>query len=107
MRKSKKIISLCLTAATVLSLPATVLAETEESKTITIAWTNIMDSQQQIWEKYIFEPFQEKHPEVTIDFQCLPDLQNTVRVQVAAELDRICSIWIVLIFRIMHPQAVY
>lgn len=84
MRKSKKIISLCLTAATVLSLPATVLAETEESKTITIAWTNIMDSQQQIWEKYIFEPFQEKHPEVTIDFQCLPDLQNTVRVQVAA-----------------------
>lgn len=34
--------------------------------------------------KYIFEPFEEKHPEVTIDFQCLPDLQNTVRVQVAA-----------------------
>lgn len=34
--------------------------------------------------KIYFEPFEEKHPEVTIDFQCLPDLQNTVRVQVAA-----------------------
>ena len=29
-------------------------------------------------------PSQKKHPEVTIDFQRLPDLQNTVRVQVAA-----------------------
>ena len=59
-------------------------AASGEQKTITIAWTNIMDSQQQIWEKYIFAPFLEKHPEVEIDFQCLPDLQNTVRVQVAA-----------------------
>lgn len=58
--------------------------ESVEGKTITIAWTNIMDSQQQVWEKYIFTPFKEKHPEVEIDFQCLPDLQNTVRVQVAA-----------------------
>ena len=61
-----------------------VMANEGEAKTITIAWTNIMESQQEIWEKYIFEPFEEKHPEVTIDFQCLPDLQNTVRVQVAA-----------------------
>ena len=60
------------------------MANEGEAKTITIAWTNIMESQQEIWEKYIFEPFEEKHPEVTIDFQCLPDLQNTVRVQVAA-----------------------
>ena len=60
------------------------MANEGEAKTITIAWANIKESQQEIWEKYIFEPFEEKHPEVTIDFQCLPDLQNTVRVQVAA-----------------------
>jgi ABC-type glycerol-3-phosphate transport system substrate-binding protein len=69
---------------TAILLPMNVMANEGEAKTITIAWTNIMESQQEIWEKYIFEPFEEKHPEVTIDFQCLPDLQNTVRVQVAA-----------------------
>ena len=76
----------CFTTMSLTSilLPMNVMANEEEAKTITIAWTNIMESQQEIWEKYIFEPFEEKHPEVTIDFQCLPDLQNTVRVQVAA-----------------------
>ena len=69
---------------TAILLPMNVMANEGEAKTITIAWTNIMESQQEIWEKFIFEPFEEKHPEVTIDFQCLPDLQNTVRVQVAA-----------------------
>ena len=69
---------------TAILLPMNVMANEGEAKTITIAWANIKESQQEIWEKYIFEPFEEKHPEVTIDFQCLPDLQNTVRVQVAA-----------------------
>ena len=77
---------ICFTTMSLTSilLPMNVMANEGEAKTITIAWTNIMESQQEIWEKYIFEPFEEKHPEVTIDFQCLPDLQNTVRVQVAA-----------------------
>lgn len=82
MRKLKKVAALGLCTALTASLPISVSAE--ESKTITIAWTNIMESQQAVWEKYIFAPFKEKHPEVEIDFQCLPDLQNTVRVQVAA-----------------------
>ena len=56
----------------------------KEEKTITIYWTNIATQQQDVWQKYIFDPFTKKHPEVTIDFQRLPDLQNTVRVQVAA-----------------------
>lgn len=78
--------TVCFTtmSLTAILLPMNVMANEGEAKTITIAWTNIMESQQEIWEKYIFEPFEEKHPEVTIDFQCLPDLQNTVRVQVAA-----------------------
>ena len=78
--------TVCFTTMSLTSilLPMNVMANEGEAKTITIAWTNIMESQQEIWEKYIFEPFEEKHPEVTIDFQCLPDLQNTVRVQVAA-----------------------
>ena len=78
--------TVCFTtmSSTAILLPMNVMANEGEAKTITIAWTNIMESQQEIWEKYIFEPFEEKHPEVTIDFQCLPDLQNTVRVQVAA-----------------------
>lgn len=84
MKKMKKAAALLMSAAAIVSLPVNAMAEDAEPKTITIAWTNIMDSQQQIWDKYIFAPFQEKHPEVTIDFQCLPDLQNTVRVQVAA-----------------------
>ena len=59
--------TVCFTtmSLTAILLPMNVMANEGEAKTITIAWTNIMESQQEIWEKYIFEPFEEKHPEVS------------------------------------------
>ena len=87
MKTTKRFMAFGMTAATIMTAMSgsvNVLADNAEEKTITIAWANITESQQQVWDKYIFQPFQEKHPEVTIDFQCLPDMQNTVRVQVAA-----------------------
>ena len=81
-RNRKLAVALCAAVSCSALLP--LAAAAEESKTITIAWANIMESQQEIWKKYIFDPFTEKHPEVTVDFQCLPDLQSTVRVQIAA-----------------------
>ena len=55
-----------------------------EEIVIKFYWANIETSQQDVWEKYVFAPFIEKHPEVTIDAQYIPDLQNTLRVQLAA-----------------------
>ena len=51
--------TVCFTtmSLTAILLPMNVMANEGEAKTITIAWTNIMESQQEIWEKYIFEPF--------------------------------------------------
>lgn len=55
-----------------------------EEKTIKFYWANIETNQQDVWEKYVFAPFRKKHPDVTIDAQYLPELQNTLRVQLAA-----------------------
>ena len=55
-----------------------------EKKEINITWTNIKESQQQVWQDYVIKPFQEKHPDVTVNFQGIPDLQNTIRVQIGA-----------------------
>ncbi|MDD2458911.1 MAG: extracellular solute-binding protein [Eubacteriales bacterium] len=56
------------------------------SKTIEInvAWQYIKDSQQQVWFKYIFEPFTTKHPEVKVNFRTYPDWQTSVRIQIEA-----------------------
>lgn len=56
----------------------------EEEKIITISWTNIEESRQKVWEDNVFAPFREKYPNVTIDFQRVPDQEQTLRVQLAA-----------------------
>lgn len=55
-----------------------------EKKEINITWTNIKESQQQVWQDYVIKPFEEKHPDVKVNFQGIPDLQNTIRVQIGA-----------------------
>lgn len=44
--------TVCFTtmSLTAILLPMNVMANEGEAKTITIAWTNIMESQQEIWE---------------------------------------------------------
>lgn len=87
MKRIKKFISLMLSLSMISSLGTGVVpvaAAEEEDITITICWTNIPTEKQEVWEKYVFTPFREKHPNVTIDFQCIPDQEQTVRVQVAA-----------------------
>ena len=82
----KKWISVLLTASMLVSvgtMAVPVHAE-EEEITITISWTNIPEEKQEIWQKYVIGPFEEKHPNVTVDFQCIPDQEQTTRVQLAA-----------------------
>ena len=45
-------------------------------KTIKFYWANIETSQQDVWQKYVFAPFLDKHPEIAIDAQYLPELQT-------------------------------
>lgn len=58
--------------------------EAGEPVTISFYWGSIEDDMQAIWYEKFFDPFVEEHPNVTIDFQCLPDVQETLRVQLAA-----------------------
>ncbi len=55
-----------------------------EEITLTFYWGSLEDDMQQVWEEVFFAPFEEEHPGVTIDFQCLPEVQETLRVQLAA-----------------------
>ncbi len=57
---------------------------TEKAVEINVAWQYIKDSQQQVWFKYIFDPFTQKHPDVTVNFRTYPDWQTSVRVQIEA-----------------------
>ncbi|MDC7289598.1 ABC transporter substrate-binding protein [Blautia schinkii] len=88
MRKIKKIVSVALSLSMLSSMVLGAIpvnaAETDEEITITLSWTNIPAHKQEIWQKYVFDPFKEKHPNVTIDFQCIPDQEQTTRVQLAA-----------------------
>lgn len=86
MRKMKKIISVLLSLSMVSAIGGVpVLAgDKDDDITITLSWTNIPAAKQEVWKKYVFEPFQEKYPNVTIDFQCIPDQEQTTRVQLAA-----------------------
>ena len=59
-------------------------ASPEEEATITFYWGSIEDDMKQVWYDGFFDPFVEEHPNVKIDFQCLPDVQETLRVQLAA-----------------------
>ena len=52
--------------------------------TISVYWGSLEDDMRQVWFDHFFEPFMEEHPGVNIDFQCLPDVQETLRVQLAA-----------------------
>lgn len=56
----------------------------EKPVEINIAWQYIKESQQQVWFKYIFEPFTAKHPDVQVNFRTYPDWQTSVRIQIAA-----------------------
>ncbi|MDO4275941.1 MAG: extracellular solute-binding protein [Eubacteriales bacterium] len=82
----KKIISVLLSLSMVSAIGGVpVLAgDKDDDITITLSWTNIPAAKQEVWKKYVFEPFQEKYPNVTIDFQCIPDQEQTTRVQLAA-----------------------
>lgn len=86
MRSLKKYISLSVSISMLATLGIVPVqaADTDEEITITMSWTNIPAHKQEIWKKYVFEPFEEKHPNVTIDFQCIPDQEQTTRVQLAA-----------------------
>lgn len=87
MKRMKKTISMILALSMIASLGTGAIpaaADADEDITITISWTNIPSDKQEVWEKYVFAPFKEKHPNVTIDFQCIPDQEQTTRVQLAA-----------------------
>lgn len=56
----------------------------EEQITLSFYWGSLEDDVQKVWYDAFFDPFVEEHPNVTIDFQCLPDVQETLRVQLAA-----------------------
>ncbi len=60
-------------------------SESGEPITLTFYWGSLEDDVKQVWYDYFFDPFMEECPNVTIDFQCLPDVQETLRVQLAAE----------------------
>ncbi len=65
--------------------PASGISQTSEKPVeINVAWQYIKDSQQQVWFKYIFEPFSTKHPEVKVNFRTYPDWQTSVRIQIEA-----------------------
>lgn len=55
-----------------------------EAVTLSFYWGSLEDDVQKVWYESFFDPFVEEHPNVKIDFQCLPDVQETLRVQLAA-----------------------
>jgi ABC-type glycerol-3-phosphate transport system substrate-binding protein len=56
----------------------------DEKIEITFAWVNLEESRQQIWRDYVFQPYMDKHPNVTIKEMWIPDLQNSIRVMLAS-----------------------
>ena len=59
-------------------------AATDEEITIEVRWANIPESTQKVWRENVFAPFEEEHPNVTVDFQSLPNQDQTLRVQLSA-----------------------
>lgn len=64
--------------------PEDTKTEEGEETTISFYWGSLEDDMQKVWYEAFFDSFVEEHPGVTIDFQCLPDVQETLRVQLAA-----------------------
>lgn len=56
----------------------------EEEIEITFAWANGEDKVKEAWRKYVFEPFMEKHPNVTIKAEWIPNIQHALRVQLTS-----------------------
>ncbi len=84
--KIKSLICAFLAAALVITVfPVPAFADDlEEEITISITWGSLPSEMQAVYEKYIFEPFTEKHPNVTVDFRGIPDQEQTTRIQLAA-----------------------
>jgi raffinose/stachyose/melibiose transport system substrate-binding protein len=56
----------------------------QEEATLKFVWGNMEDKDKQIWMDYIFTPFQEKYPHIKVDFQPIPNVADTIKVQVAS-----------------------
>ena len=52
--------------------------------TIRFVWINMPDKIKDAWVKTIFEPFEKIHPNIKIDFQAIPNVDDTIKVQIAA-----------------------
>lgn len=58
--------------------------EAGDKKVISICWTSLPETKQQVWWDQVFDPFLKKHPDMEIEFQCIPDQVQTVRLQLTA-----------------------
>lgn len=56
----------------------------EKQANIRFVWINMPDETKKAWEKTIFEPFEKKFPNIKVDFQAVPNVADTIKVQVAA-----------------------
>lgn len=71
------------------SKPAATEEKIEEKKpaeaiTLNFLWQGLEDSALETWHKYFLDPFEAKYNNVTINFQTVPNIGDTVKVQVAA-----------------------
>jgi ABC-type glycerol-3-phosphate transport system substrate-binding protein len=59
-------------------------ASSTEKVKITFLWEKLDDATKANWEKFILNPFKEKHPNIEVDFQPTPDHINVIKTQLAS-----------------------
>ena len=86
MKNLRRLSLMLLSALLFISMTFPVLAGANAEKKITIdfMWENVTDSSVEIWNKYVFEPFEAEHPNVKINFMPTPDWQTVVQAQLAS-----------------------
>ena len=83
----RKLLAIALAAVMTVSLVVPAAAESsssEEPVEITFAWANVQDEVKEAWREYVFRPFTEKHPNVTIKEEWIPNIQHALRVQLTS-----------------------
>lgn len=80
----RKLVALILAMLLVLAMPTAVVQAETEPVTITLAWTNLNDMVQQSWEA-LWADFHEKNPDIIVEFNSIPNINETIRVQLAAK----------------------
>lgn len=81
---TRKFVAFILAMLFVMTMTSGMVQAETEPVTITLAWTNLQDIVAQSWEDLLAD-FHEKNPDIFVEFAMNPNINETIRVQLAAK----------------------